>query len=166
MTAPEIIAMLNMRPLPEEGGYYVETYRSDDSLPRRVLPDRYSGDRAVATAIYYLLTPETFSAFHRLASDEIYHFYRGDPVELTQLRPDGTGETLLLGPALEGGMRPQVVVPQGVWQGSRLSPGGRFALLGTTMAPGFDRADYQHGARHALLQAFPAHREIILKLTR
>src|SRR5581483_11176343 len=100
---------------------------------------------AAATAIYYLLTPDTVSAMHRLATDEIFHFYLGDPVEMLQLRPDGSHRVAILGPDLDAGQRPQIVVPRGVWQGARLVPGGRFALLGTTVAPGFDYADYETG---------------------
>jgi predicted cupin superfamily sugar epimerase len=154
-TAAEIIAHLNLRPLPREGGLYRETYRSDLQWP--------SG-RAAGTAIYYLLTPDTFSALHRLASDEVFHFYLGDPVEMLQLDPrSGEGRVLTLGSALLAGQQPQVVVPRGVWQGSRLKPGGSFALLGTTMAPGFDFADYEGGDTR-LADAFPAFAERIRQL--
>lgn len=164
--AEAIMSLLKLRPLPEEGGYFAETYRSDERLPPEALPTRYQGPRAFATAIYYLLTPDGFSALHRLQTDEIYHFYAGDPVELLQLKSDGTGLKLVLGSDLVSGMHPQVMVPRGVWQGSRLLPGGSFALLGTTMAPGFERADYENGAREALLKAYPAYRDAILALTR
>ena len=103
---------------------------------------------------------------HRLASDEVFHIYLGDPVEMLQLFPNGSGNVVTLGQDLEKGMRPQVVVPRGVWQGSRLVPGGRFALLGTTVAPGFEFADYEQGRRDDLLEAYPAFREIILALAR
>jgi predicted cupin superfamily sugar epimerase len=162
----EIMSMLKLRPLPEEGGFFAETYRSDEQIPQQALPERYGGPRSLATAIYYLLTPESFSALHRLRSDEMYHFYAGDPVELTQLRADGSGRIVLLGPEVWRGMQPQITVPRGVWQGSRLKPGGAFALLGTTVFPGFERADYEHGRRDALLQAYPAFRDTILALTR
>ncbi len=165
ITADEIKAALNLRPHPEEGGFFVETYRSEERIPSEALPARYGGARALGTAIYYLLTPETFSAMHRLASDEVFHFYLGDPVEMLQLFPDGTGRTVTLGQDLAKGMRPQAIVPRGVWQGARLVPGGRFALLRTTVAPGFDFADYAHGQRAALLRTFPAFRNLILSLT-
>lgn len=166
MTADEIVSILDLKLHPAEGGYFVETHRSDERLGQEALPTRYGGPRALGTAIYYLLTPDTFSAMHRLTSDEVFHFYLGDPVEMLHLFPDGSGEVVTLGADLLTGMRPQVVVPRGVWQGSRLVPGGRFALLGTTVAPGFDFADYEHGRRDHLLQAYPAFRDTILALTR
>jgi predicted cupin superfamily sugar epimerase len=150
---------LGMEPLPMEGGYFVESYRSEEKLPG-------GAQRSLATAIYYLLTPDTFSAMHRLRSDEVYHFYLGDPVEMLNLHPGGNVEKITLGPDLLGGMRLQAVVPKGVWQGSRVIPGGKFALLGTTMAPGFDPADYEHGVREELLRSFPDARDLILALTR
>lgn len=143
----------------------METYRSDERIAPAALPARYAGPRSFGTAIYYLLTAETFSAMHRLASDEIFHFYLGDPVEMLQLFPDGSGRIVTLGQDLQEGMRPQVVVRKGVWQGSRLVSGGRFALLGTTVAPGFDFADYEHGRRADLLRSHPAFRDLILSLT-
>jgi uncharacterized protein len=166
VTADQLREWLGLRPHPAEGGYFVETYRSADRIPAATLPARYGGDRVLGTCIYYLLTPETFSAMHRLASDEIFHFYLGDPVEMLQLSPDGTGRVLALGHDLANGMRPQVVVPRGVWQGSRLVPGGRFALLGTTVAPGFEYADYEHARRDDLVWVYPDFRDHILALTR
>ncbi len=166
MTAEEIMRLLGLKPLPREGGCYIETYRSEDLVPQMALPERYGGDKALSTAIYYFLTPDTFSALHRLPTDEIYHFYLGDPVELVQLRPDGSGSVTVLGTDLAAGMRPQVVAPNGVWQGSRLRPGGRFALMGTTMAPGFDPEDYQAGAREDLLRTHPQFRDLIQALTK
>lgn len=166
MTAEEIMRLLGLKPLPREGGYYVETYRAAEFIPPGALPARYRAAKPAGTAIYYLLTPETFSALHRLPTDEIYHFYLGDPVELLQLRPDGSGSVLTLGPDLAAGQRPQIVVPRGVWQGSRLEPGGRFALLGTTMAPGYGEEDYEPGRREVLTQEFPAFAALIQALTR
>ena len=167
-TRPEIaqlLDLLNLQPHPAEGGYFVETYRSTEAIPPEALPARYQGARRHGTAIYYLLTPQTFSAMHRLQSDEVFHFYLGDPVEMLQLRPDGTGRVLLLGPDILGGMRPQVVVPRGVWQGSRLRSGGRFALLGTTVSPGFEYADYETGRRAELIEAYPQFHDRIVALT-
>ena len=165
-TADEIIAHLNLKPHPNEGGFYVETYRSSGTIPNNALGRFYSGERSFGTAIYYLLTPATFSAIHQLPGDEIFHFYLGDPVEMLQLKPSGEGETVLLGTDFARRMRPQVVVPGGVWQGSRLLPGGRFALLGTTMAPGFDFSDYTTGLRADLIAQYPNFEEEIVALTR
>lgn len=166
MTAEDIKAILGLQPLPREGGYFVETYRSEESVPQEALPERYRGAKPFGTAIYYFLTPETFSSLHRLPTDEIYHFYLGDPVELLQLRSDGSGSVVTLGTDLSAGMRPQVVVPNAVWQGSRLRPGGRFALMGTTMAPGFDFEGYEAGACEDLIRTYPEFRDLIQALTR
>jgi predicted cupin superfamily sugar epimerase len=165
MTAEDLIAALDLRPLPLEGGYYRETYRSADLLPAGTLP-RYTTPKAAATAIYYLLTPDTFSALHRLPADEVFHFYAGGPVEMLQLSPDGQGRVVTLGSDVTAGQRPQVVVPRGVWQGSSLLPGSPFALLGTTMAPAFDFADYEAGDRDALTRQYPAFADLIRRLTR
>jgi len=124
MDIEKLKQMLDLKPLPSEGGFYAESYRSTERLARELLPQRYTGERSFGTAIYFLLTPETFSAMHRLLSDEVYHFYFGDPVELLCLREEGSGEVLTMGTDLDGGMRPQIAVPRGTWQGSRLRPGG------------------------------------------
>ena len=166
VTAEELIALLHLKSHPEEGGYFVETYRSDESIPDKTLPPRYRGARSFATAIYYLLTPASFSAIHRLQTDEIFHFYLGDPVEMLQLLPDGSGKILLMGTDVPGGMTPQVVVPKGVWQGARLLSGGRLALLGTTVSPGFEFSDYEAGDRDLLIHSYPRFRDRILSLTK
>lgn len=164
-TAEELIHYLHLHPHPKEGGYFRETYRSAENQTAATLPARYQGDRAHGTAIYYLLTPGTFSALHRLASDEIFHFYLGSPVRMLQLFPDGSGKEIVLGPDLLAGQQVQVLAPRGVWQGSCLEPGGDFALLGCTVSPGFDYADYEHGVRNHLLTAYPGHGKLIKKLT-
>jgi hypothetical protein len=166
MTADEIRALFNLEPHPREGGFFAETWKSEETIPVEALPSRYRASRLAGTAIYYLLDAGGFSEIHRLASDEVFHFYYGDPVEMLQLSPDGTGRTILLGNDLEQGMKPQVVAPKGVWQGSRLVPGGKVALLGCTVSPGFDYADYEAGSRVELLHRFPQYREHIEALTR
>jgi uncharacterized protein len=164
-TTQEIIEHLGLQPHPNEGGYYVETYRCDERIPERGLPDRYVSEKSFGTAIYYLLTPETFSAFHRLPTDEIFHFYLGDPVTMLQLHPDGSHDVITLGTDLLADQKPQVVVPKGTWQGSFLNEGGEFALMGATASPGFDFCDYESGERGPLLEKFPAHKELIERLT-
>jgi hypothetical protein len=170
MNAEELKEHLRLAPLPLEGGYFAETYRSELSIPAPALPPRYASPRNCGTAIYYLLTPDTFSAMHRLQSDEIYHFYLGDPVELFLLGPQGNAEVITLGADLQSGMVVQRVVPHNQWQGSRLKPGVQaafgYALLGTTMSPGFDPADFQLGRRADLIPQFPAFEEMICALTR
>jgi len=161
MTAQDVLQLLGLEPLPGEGGFYRETYRS----AVRVLGPG-GAERAAATAIYFLLTPDSFSALHRLPTDEVYHFYLGDCVELLLLPPSGPGQVVLLGTDLQAGQRPQVVVPAGAWQGSRVRPGGTFALLGTTVAPGFEFCDFEPGAREELLAQFPDFTGLITALTR
>jgi hypothetical protein len=155
LTTDQIRALLKLEPHPIEGGYFVETYQSALRIPKALLP-----------AIYYLLTPDTFSALHKLPGDEIFHFYLGDPVETLQLHPDGRGEITVLGQDIAAGMRPQHVVRGGVWQGSRLRSGGSYALLGTTMSPGFDYKDYETGSRETLTKLYPAYSKLIASLTR
>ena len=154
--------------MPVEGGLYAQAYRSTEVISQAGLPPRYTGPRPFGTAIYYLLTTEadSFSALHRLVTDEIYHFYLGDPVELLLLFLDGTSQRAILGHDLAAGQQVQFVVPAGAWQGSRLIAGGSFALLGTTMAPGFDPADFTPGARADLLAGWPTEAALINQLTR
>jgi hypothetical protein len=147
LTADQIIALFNLKPHPEEGGYFAETYLSSETLLEKALPCRYKGIRFFGTAIYYLLTPETFSAMHRLQSDEIFHFYLGDPVGMLQLWPDGSGKVITIGSDILNGMQPQVIVPRGVWQGASLIKGGKFGLLGTTVPRGFEWTDYESGRK-------------------
>ncbi|HYV35882.1 MAG TPA: cupin domain-containing protein [Gemmataceae bacterium] len=165
LSAEELIAMLKLQPHPKEGGYFRETYRSSESLGSAHAPQRYGGDRSFCTAIYYLLTPTSISAMHRLATDEIFHFYLGDPVRMLQLGPGKESREIVLGTDMKAGQQLQVVVPRGVWQGSALEPGGKFALLGCTVAPGFDYADYEHGKRAELIDEFPRHEQMIRQLT-
>lgn len=165
---PEITAIvraLNLVALPQEGGLYAETYRSARIMPAGAAGPEQTGPRACATAIYYLVTPTRFSALHRVASTEIFHFYMGDPVRMLQLRPDGSSAEVVIGTDLSAGQRPQVIVPRGVWQGTRLARGGRYALLGCTVSPGFDFADYEQGDRETLRRAYPDHAAEIEALT-
>lgn len=158
-TAEDLIARLGLQPHPEEGGWFGETYRAGTV-------DTPAGPRAVATQIYYLLTSETMSAMHKVAHDEMFHFYLGDAVEQLRLFSDGRSEWVTLGQDVPGGQAVQSLVPAGVWQGARLLPGGRFALMGCTVAPGFDFADYEHGARDRLIARWPAAAAGITALTR
>lgn len=163
-----LIETLDLQPLPGEGGLFRQTYKAAEMIRADALPARYTDTHAFGTAIYYLLTgdPDSFSALHRLPSDEIYHFYLGDPVELLLLYPDGSGQVVVLGPELVRGQKVQVLVPHSVWQGSRLQKGGHFALLGTTMAPGFEDSDYFAGSRARLTQQYPEWSTWINQLSR
>jgi uncharacterized protein len=164
-TAEDIRKNLKLQPHPE-GGYFVETYRSEYLLAPQALPSGYPDSRSISTAIYYLLTPDGFSAIHRLRGDEIFHFYLGDPVELFQINANGTGEVVILGQDIVSGMKLQHVVPGGAWQGSRLRAGGNYALLGTTVAPGFDYQDFEIGQREELAAEFPEWSQMLIALTR
>jgi hypothetical protein len=165
LTAQQIINRLQLIPLTIEGGLFRETYRSQLSIPAESLPTYYTGDRNVSTAIYYFLTPDTFSVIHRVKSDEIFHFYAGDPVEMLQLFPDGNGRSVTIHNDLANPCEPQVVVPAGVWQGCRLAPSGSWGLMGCTVAPGFDYADYEAGARDELISRYPQFADQITALT-
>jgi uncharacterized protein len=167
MTAEDVKKLLRLQPHPREGGWYVRTYEADESVSAAAFADgRYAGARRTGTAIYYLLEPDTFSEMHRLRSDEVFHFYAGDAVEMLQLRSGGGGELVVLGNDLLKGQRPQVVVKHGVWQGSRLIVGGRWALLGCTVSPGFEFEDYSSGQRQELCAEWPEFAEKITALTR
>jgi predicted cupin superfamily sugar epimerase len=155
MTADEVKTLLRLKPLPVEGGFFRETHRSRSQLSEACLPSGFQGSHSLATAIYYLITPESFSALHRVPGVEIFHFYCGDPVIMLQLLPDGTSRTITLGGDLLSGQQPQVIVEGGIWQGCRLVPEGSWALLGTTMSPGFDPNDYEAGERETLIAQYP-----------
>ncbi len=165
LSAQHIIDLLGLEPHPAEGGFFRETYRAVGEVAEQFLPPSYRGARRLSTAIYYLLTPETMSHLHRLESDEVFHHYLGDPTEQLLLYPDGASEVRNLGADLAAGQRPQALVPAGVWQGMRLSPGGTVALLGCTVAPGFEFADYTHGSRAELCRTWPDRQELIEALT-
>jgi uncharacterized protein len=160
VTATEIKTHLNLQPHPIEGGFFRRTYASAGTveLPR--------GMRAIGTAIYYLLEPGTFSEMHVLDSDEMFHFYLGDPVEMLQLHPDGRSSLVTLGQDLEAGQHVQLVVPTGVWQGTRLVGEGKVALLGCNVTPGFDFADYRNASYAELVEKWPEQAARIKALTR
>lgn len=165
MDQEEIIRKFNLKPLPLEGGYFAETYRSEESLKVGQLPPGYHTEKSYYTSIYYLLTHDTFSALHRLPTDEIFHFYLGDPVQMLNLFEDGTSSVITLGQDIFKGEKVQYRVPANTWQGARLLPQGRFALLGTTMAPGFDFGDFTPADRKTLSEHYPQHRNMIRSLT-
>lgn len=154
MNAQHYIKTLELLPHPE-GGYYKETYRSSASL---ILPQ---GERNYSTAIYFLLEDGNFSAFHKIKSDELWHFYAGDVLEVIEITNDGKLKITELGPT-----NFQYGVPAGHWFGSRVKKGGTFSLVGCTVAPGFDFSDFEMAEREKLLHAFPQHKNIINSLTR
>lgn len=163
MELESIIGELDLTPHPE-GGWYRETYRDTLTLPGAALP--HGGPRSASTAILYLLDAGSFSALHRIASDEVWHFHLGDALIVHVLHEDGRREDLRLGPDLRGGDRVQAVVTRGAWFGARLAEGGRFALVGCTVAPGFDFADFELAQRTTLSARFPEHAALIAAMTR
>jgi predicted cupin superfamily sugar epimerase len=164
-TAKQWIERLQLRPHPE-GGYYRETYRSHETIARAGLPGRFSGDRAFSTAIYFLLEGTDFSAFHRIKQDEVWHFYDGSAVIVHVVGPDGSYSTVTVGRDLQAGEVPQAVVRAGCFFAASVKDPRSYALVGCTVAPGFDFADFEMPGREHLCQLYPQHREIIQRLTR
>ena len=165
MNPSDIISRLGLLPHPE-GGFFRETYRSDEAVDGCALDARYGGGRSVSTAIYFMLTGDTFSAFHRLRSDEIWHFYAGAPAELHLLFANGRHERVVVGADLSAGQHPQVVIPHGCWFAARVLDPHSYILLGCTVAPGFDFADFELARRDELIHLFPGHDELITQFTR
>jgi len=149
-----------------EGGAFREIYRSALTVPRKSLPILFQGDRNVATGIYFLLANGQFSAFHRIASDECWHFYYGDPLLIYEIGHTDTLTIHRLGQDIEAGERFQVVVKAGSWFASVPAPGSEYALVGCTVSPGFDFADFELADRAALSSRYPQYAELIRELTR
>jgi uncharacterized protein len=149
-----------------EGGYFRQTYKADLMLAKESLPEEFSGARAASTAIYFLLRGEEFSAFHRLRSDEVWHFYVGSTLVVHVIDEAGRYSEILLGNDPEAGEALQAVVKAGCWFASRVKDGKSFALVGCTVAPGFDFDDFEMGRREELVREYPQCREVIERLTR
>lgn len=130
------------------------------------LPERYGSKRVFCTAIYYIITEGEFSAVHRIKSDEIFHFYLGDPVLLLKLYPDGSGETIKMGNDILNGQILQCQVPAGVWMGLKLFSGGKYCLMGTTVSPGFEFNDLEFGKRYDLTEKYPDYTGLICEMTK
>ena len=168
LNAKILIEAFGLEILPLEGGHFRQTYRADENVLVSAPGTETQVSKPRSTAIFYLLSsePDSFSSLHTLPTDEIYHFYLGDPVELLLLKEDGGSEIITLGQDVTNGQHLQFVAPAGVWQGARIIHGGEFALLGTTMAPGFIDADYVPGDREQLLEQYPDRAALIHSLTR
>lgn len=156
---------LGLEPHPE-GGFYRQTYIAGEAIAEPHLPRRYKGQRPFSTAIYFLLEYPDFSAFHRLRSDEVWHFYTGHPLTLWLISPQGELSCLHLGPNSHQGQTFQGVVPAGYWFAASLDAPDTFALVGCTMAPGFDFADFELAQQAELIRQFPQHHHLIERLTR
>lgn len=164
MTAAYYIQHLAMQPHPE-GGYFVETYRSAETVAQSALPGRFQGDRPFGTAIYFLLEKQQRSALHRIQSDEVWHFYAGGPLDVFVITPMGDLSVIRLGNRPGRAEVFQAVVPAGCWFGSAPANETDFSLVGCTVAPGFDFADFELANGSVLTEAFPQHRTIIDRLT-
>jgi len=167
-TADALIKHFNMQRIPQEGPWFTLTYSSADTLPRGALPGRYDGPRAAGSAIIAIITKYEFSAMHRLKTDEVWHYYGGDPLQLLILRPNGSAEVVVLGSDVLRGQKLQYVVPRGSWQGSIPLGKGRdsYSIIGDTLAPSFDYSDFEMGYRADLQQAYPGYAGLIAQLTR
>jgi predicted cupin superfamily sugar epimerase len=159
------IDKLHLDPHPE-GGYFRQTYKAGLQLPKASLPVGFTGARSASTAIYFLLEKDNFSAFHRLRSDELWHFYAGAPLTVHLIDTEGMYSTILLGSDPESGQQLQAVVHAGCWFASHVADWKSFALVGCTVAPGFDFADFELGKRQDLLKQYPYYRDLIERLTR
>jgi predicted cupin superfamily sugar epimerase len=164
MDYKKIIEKLNLVKHPE-GGYYAETYRSERIIPKSALNEGYSGERNYATLIYYMLTGNDISCFHKLRSDEIWHFYAGSPVLIYLLDDSGKIDIVTLGNNPDNGEVFQYVIKAGTWFGAELKDKSSYALMGCTVTPGFNFEDFEIGKKDELLKRFPLHAETISKLT-
>ncbi len=158
------IEKLNLEVHPE-GGYFREFYRSDENIAMNALPDRYNGNRSFSTSIYFLLKGTQISNFHRIQSDETWHFYQGTTLKLFTLENDGTLTTRLLGNNLEEGESLQITIPRNNWFGGKVVDKNSFALLGCTVAPGFHFDDFELAKKQKLIDKFPRHKDLIGELT-
>ncbi len=149
-----------------EGGWFKEVYRAEEETAAEHLPERYSGSRHYSTSIYFLLTTDTFSAFHRIRSDELWHFYEGSPVTIYMIDSAGNYSEVTLGRNIDNGEVLQCVIPYGVWFGAKVNAADSFCLVGCTVAPGFHFDDFELASRDKLTSDYPQHKEIIEKLTR
>lgn len=164
MDIKKLVKQLDLKPHPE-GGFYKETYRSTDNIEKSVLPPTFKKDFSICTGIYFLLTENNFSAFHRIPQDEMWHFYAGAPLQVHVIHPTEAYEIITVGNPLDG-YQPQAVVPGNCWFGSNVKPGGQYSLVGCTVAPGFEFDHFELAERTALLTQYPQHKDIILNLTR
>jgi uncharacterized protein len=168
LTAKQIIALLGLKPHPT-CGFVAETYRAQERIPDEALPTAYAGSRPLASVLYFLVTVDVQIRLHRIRSDQMYHHYLGDPLEVLLFYPNGTGEITIIGPDLVAGMRPQVLIPGGTFHTSRLQTlhvRTGFALLGTTEWPGFESADLELADPTKLIAAYPTLRREIEAFTR
>jgi predicted cupin superfamily sugar epimerase len=164
ITANQVKELLGLQPHPT-CGFFVETYRSSVQVPASILPPGYDGSRAMGGVLYFLVTPEAPVQLHRIRSDQMYHYYLGDPLEVLLLCPDGRSEVKVVGPDLRAGMRPQLLLPGGTFHAAHLASGGGYALLGTSVWARAEPSDVEPGNPEQLMTAYPAARKEILDFT-
>ena len=160
----KIIDQLKLEPHPE-GGYFKETYRSHGEIPQESLAVEYAGKRSYATCIYFLLTADNFSAFHKIKQDEIWHFYDGSAICLHMISESGVYSKQLIGREFDKGEVPQYVVPGGYWFASEVIDAGSYSLVGCTVSPGFSFEDFELKTRKELTSLFPNQAKIIARFT-
>lgn len=160
-----IAKKLELLPHPE-GGFYRETYRSEIVMPQEILGEEFSANRNVSTCIYFMLTSDSFSAFHRIKQDEIWHFYRGSALNLYLISPVGEHTVVKIGKEILNEEVPQFVVPAGYWFAAEVCEKDSYSLIGCTVAPGFDFADFELAEKDKLRKLFPNQEDIIKKLCR
>lgn len=165
MNVETLVKQLELLPHPE-GGFYKETYRSSLTLSRECLPTGFNGERNIATGIYFLIEKGNFSALHKIKSDETWHFYAGDALEVIEISENGIVTITAIGPDILKGETFQYTVKANTWFGSRVRDGGGFSLVGCTVYPGFDFNDFEMAGRHELIKRFPQHQTLITELTR
>lgn len=164
ISAAEIIEKFHLIPH-IEGGFYKENYLANDRIPRSALPERFQGDRRFSSAIYFLLMEGQVSKLHRIASDEVWHFYLGSPLVIVEIENDGKVKSTLLGTDVLAGQHVQYMVPAGNWFGAYPLEKSEFCFVGCTVAPGFDYADFELASRDKLLSEYPHAKKVIHKLT-
>lgn len=160
-----IIEKLKLEPHPE-GGYFRETYRCDESVDEQHLPSRYKSKRSFSTSIYYMLAGENISHFHKLKSDEVWHFYKGSPVIIHCLNEKNGYTQIKIGLNFSKNILPQFVIEKGTWFAAEVEDKNSFSLIGCTVAPGFDYDDFELAIRDKLIQKFPQHEELITRFTK
>jgi predicted cupin superfamily sugar epimerase len=163
--ADQLIQQYNLQPHPE-GGWYSQTYKSAELINADALPESFGGRRAFSTAIYFLLEKGNFSAFHRIKSDECWHFYSGDPLLVYIINQNGDLEIISLGNDFEKGQAFQYVVLANCWFASRPAPGSEYCFVGCTVSPGFEFEDLELADANKLANAYPQHKEIIKEMCR
>jgi len=161
-TAQDYIKYFNMQELDKEGGYFVELFGSQDVLKKDVLPARFSGDRQMYGFIYYMITQDTFSNWHKLKCDEFWQWAAGDVAEQLQIYPDGTLKRIIIGPGFMNGEKFVSLIPNGVWQSTRIYKPGKFVFFGITTSPRFDYSDWDNATQQQMISNFPQHKQAIL----